>query len=74
MRPPGRSRRTIGPGGFYYAERRSALGYPEVETTVGTLSVVMVDVGPQHRFKVMLAEKKILSVHSVRTVRTKRSA
>jgi hypothetical protein len=36
------------PSGFCDAERRSAFRYSQIEAPVGTLSVVVIEVGPQH--------------------------
>jgi hypothetical protein len=62
------------PSGSCEAEWWSALGYSKVEAAVGSLPVVVIEVGLQHRLEVTLADYKIRSRHSVRTVRTKRSA
>jgi hypothetical protein len=46
------------PSGFCDGDWRSALGYSEVESAVGTFSVVVVDVGVQHGLEVAPAEDK----------------
>jgi hypothetical protein len=46
------------PSGFHETDWRSALGYSEVETTVGSLLVVVIYVGLQHGLEVPFAEHK----------------
>jgi hypothetical protein len=46
------------PDDIWEPEWRSALGYSQVETTVGSLPVVVIDVDLQHRLEVAFADNE----------------